>query len=63
MFQYQHLSSLVLRSNNLKIEMHLFIQYNLQLEIINFLCKNLRKAECYAQSTSYENVTLLLTFL
>jgi len=27
-----------------KIEMRLFILYNLQLEIINFLYKNLRKA-------------------
>jgi len=29
--------------------MHLFILYNLQLEIINFLYKNLRKAECWLQ--------------
>ena len=29
--------------------MHLFILYNLQLEIINFLYKNLRKAECCLQ--------------
>ncbi len=29
-----------------KIEMRLFILYNLQLEIINFLYKNLRKAKC-----------------
>jgi len=29
--------------------MHLFILYNLQLEIINFLYKNLRKANCYRQ--------------
>ena len=29
-----------------KIEMRLFILYNLQLEIINFLYKNYRKAEC-----------------
>ena len=35
--------------DNLKIEMHLFILYNLQSEIINFLYKNLRKAECYRQ--------------
>ena len=28
--------------------MHLFILYNLQLEIINFLYKNLRKAEILA---------------
>jgi hypothetical protein len=28
-----------------KIEMSLFILYNLQLEIINFLYKNLRRAE------------------
>ena len=28
-----------------KIEMRLFILHNLQLEIINFLYKNLRKAE------------------
>jgi len=34
---YQHLSSIVLRSNNRKIRMRLFILYNLQLEIINFL--------------------------
>ena len=27
-----------------EIEMHLFILYNLQLEIVNFLYKNLRKA-------------------
>ena len=40
------LSSIVHRSNNRKIEMRLFILYNLQLEIINFLYKNLRKAEC-----------------
>src|SRR6187399_3306103 len=32
--------------DNLKIEMHLFILYNLQLEIINFLYKNLCKAAC-----------------
>jgi len=44
LFQYQHLSSIVLRSNNQKIKMRLFILYNLQLEIINFLYKNLRKA-------------------
>ena len=31
-----------------KFEMRLFILYNLQLEIINFLNKNLRKAACYA---------------
>jgi len=30
--------------------MRLFIQYNLQLEIINFLYKNLRKAECCTQA-------------
>ena len=29
--------------NDRKIEMRLFILYSLQLEIINFLCKNLRK--------------------
>jgi hypothetical protein len=29
-----------------KIEMRLFILYNLQLEIINFLYRNLPKAEC-----------------
>ena len=33
-----------------KIEMDLFILYNLQLEIINFLYKNLRKAECCLQA-------------
>jgi len=27
--------------------MRLFILYNLQLEIINFLYKNLRKTECW----------------
>jgi len=27
----------------------IFILYNLQLEIINFLYKNLRKAECWLQ--------------
>jgi len=27
--------------------MRLFILYNLQLEIINFLYKNLRKAKCW----------------
>ncbi len=42
--QHQYFSSIVLRSNNRKIEMRLFIMYNLQLEIINFLYKNLRKA-------------------
>jgi hypothetical protein len=31
-----------------KIEMRLFILYKLQLEIINFLYKNLRKAKNYA---------------
>jgi len=30
----------------MKIEMRLFILYNLQLEIINFLYENLRKAGC-----------------
>ena len=44
-YKYLHLSSIVLRSNNRKIEMHLFILYNLQLEIINFLYKNLGKLE------------------
>jgi len=29
--------------------MRLFILYNLQLEIINFLCKNLRTAACWRQ--------------
>ena len=33
----------VLLSNNCKFEMHLM--YNLQLEIVNFLYKNLRRAE------------------
>jgi hypothetical protein len=28
--------------NNPRIEMRLFILYNLQLEIINFLCRNFR---------------------
>ena len=29
--------------------MRLFLMYNLQLEIINFLYKNLRKAKCCLQ--------------
>jgi len=33
---------------NRTIEMRLFILYNLQLEIINFLYKNLRKADLLA---------------
>ena len=40
----QFLSSIVLRTNNRMIEMRLFILYNLQFEIINFLYKNYRKA-------------------
>ena len=39
------LSSVVFRTNNPKIEIHLFILYNIRLEIINFLYKNLRSAE------------------
>ena len=36
--------------------MRLFILYNLQLEIINFLYKNLRKAERCAQSSQTEMI-------
>ena len=36
-------------NNGVKIEMHLFILYNLQLEIINFLYKNFRKAVSWWQ--------------
>ena len=35
-----------------KIEMRLFIPYNLQLEIINFLSKNLRTAASYMQAVN-----------
>jgi hypothetical protein len=50
-FQYQPFSPIVLRSNakgiplgQPKIEMRLFILYNLQLEIFNFLTEDLSKA-------------------
>ena len=41
--------SIVLRTNHRKIEMRLFILYNLQLEIINFLYKNYRTAASWPQ--------------
>jgi len=48
-----------------KIEMRLFVLYNLQLEIINFLHKNLRKAECYThrEKTSFLTNIFLLKFI
>ena len=46
---------------NERIEMRLFILQNLQLEIINFLYKNLRKAECWLQCCQNIQMNQLLT--
>ena len=43
--------------------MHLFILYNLQLEIINFLYKNLSKADCCVQTLYYDKTMSNLTTL